>query len=101
MKTLGKKVGFKIASSTLFAGLPSEAKGGNFSPRLSAAAAAAAAAATVACVLQLQCTCLADPQACLALAQQICHPVEDKTIYCPVLDGSLFKDNTAKPPYLF
>ena len=57
LKILEKKFGFKFASFNLFAGLPLEAKGGSFIPKLSCAAA------VVALALQLQCPCPADPQA--------------------------------------
>ena len=76
---VGKKFGFKFASFNVFASLPLEAKGVSFSPRLSHATA------VVAPVLQLQCPCPAKPQTCLALNQQMYHPIVDKTIYCPVL----------------
>ena len=91
LENLGFEFGFKTTCSNLFAGLPLEAEGGSFSPRLSYAAA------VVALALQLQCPCPADPQACPALAQQMCHPVVDKTTYCPVLVGYLSKDNTTEP----
>ena len=93
-KNLGLNFEFKFASSNLFSGLPLEAKGCSFSPRLSHSAAVVAPA------LQLQCPCPPDPQACPALAQQMCHPLVDKTTYYPVLVGCLSKDNTIKPPGL-
>ena len=95
MENLGKNVGFKFASSNLFASLPLEAEGGSFSSKLSHAAA------IVAPVLQLQYPCQADLQACPAFAQQTFHPMVYKTIYCPVLVGSLSEDNMAKSPCLF
>ena len=58
-----RNFGFKPACSDLFAGVPLEAEGGSFSPRLSHAAAVVTPA------LQLQCLCPANPQACPALAQ--------------------------------
>ena len=85
-------MGFKSARSNLFAGLPLEAEGGSFSPRLSSAAA------VIAPVLKLQCLHLAEPQVCPTLAQQKCYSVLDKTTYCLVLVGYLSKDNTAGQP---
>ena len=73
----------------MFAGLPLKDEGSSFSPRFFYAAAIAPAQ-------QLQCQCPADPQACPDLAQQMCHPVVEKAIYCPVLVGCLSKENTIK-----
>ena len=75
LEKLDLNFGFKFTSSNLFAGLPREAEGGSFSPRLSHTAA------VVATVLQLQCPCPADPQTCLDLDQQMCHPVVNKTTH--------------------
>ena len=94
MEKLGKKFGSRFMSSNLFAGLPLEAEGGRFIPRLSHAAA------VVTPVLQLQCSCPADPQACPDLSQQTCHPMVAKTMHRPVLIRCLAKDNIAKPPHL-
>ena len=78
----------------MFEGLALEAEGGSFRPSLSHAAA------IVALTLQLQCPYPADPQAYLAIAQQTCHTVLDKTISYPVLIGYLSKNNTVEPPHL-
>ena len=94
LEKLGKNFGFISACSNMFAGLPLEAEGSSFSPRLSRAAALVAPA------LQMQSLCPANPQACPELTHQVCHPVVDKTTYYPVLVGSLSKENTAKPPHL-
>ena len=71
--------GFKPACLDLFAGVPLEAKGGRFSPRLSYAAAVVTPA------LQLLCLCPANPQACLAPAQWMLHPVVGKDTCFPAL----------------
>ena len=77
---------FKYTCSDLFAGLPLEAEGGSFSPRLSSAVA------IVAPVLQLPCPCPANLQACPTPAQRTCHPVVGKDMSFPALVGCLSKN---------
>ena len=76
-KIWGENFWFRFAYSNLFASLPLKTEGGCFRPRLSPATAVVDSA------LQIQLPCPANPQACPALAQGICHPVVGKTIYCP------------------
>ena len=83
---LGLNSRFKAAFSNLFVGLPLEPEGDSFSPKLSYAAA------IVGLVLQMQCWCPAEPQACLALYQPINHSMVGKDTLCPDLFACLLKN---------
>ena len=91
---MGKNFGSLSACSILLIGLPLEAEGGSFSPRLSHAAA------VVSPVLQIQSLCPADPQAWPILSQKVYYPVLGKDAIFPALVGCLAKGNTGKPPLL-
>ena len=81
------------AYSDLFAGLPLEAEGGSFSPRLSHAADVVAPA------LQLPFPCPANPQACPDPGQRTCHPMLGKNTCCTALFGCLLKNIAMETPY--